>query len=169
MSLTSWPCSVPRHGHQAVVVTVAGGVLVLLGGLAPDSERAAAQVTCLGESLAAQLSGMVRVGVGEVVDHLRRAAESRRMADLALRALLSRDGPGTVARAGEVAETVAMLDIADTLREVPLPPEPPVTRLAAYDTGHGGALVDILRAYLDHFSDAPTASRELGGHPSTLR
>ncbi|MER5834232.1 helix-turn-helix domain-containing protein [Streptomyces sp. NPDC002130] len=161
------------HGHEAVVVTVADGVLVLLGGLAADSERAAAQVTRLGEALATQLSATVaatvRVGVGEVVVHLRQAAESRRTAEMALRALLSRDGPGTVARVGEVAETVAMLHIFDTLREVPLPPELPVTRLAAYDAEHGGALVDTLSAYLDHFSDVPAASRALGVHPNTFR
>lgn len=161
------------HGHEAVVVPGAGGVLVLLGGLAPDSERAAEQVGRLGKAMAAQLSATVaatvRVGLGEVVAHLQQAAESRRTAELALRALLSRDGPGTVARVSEVAEAVAMLNIVDTLREVPLPPELPVTRLAAYDAEHGGALVDTLRAYLDHFSDVPAASRSLGVHPNTFR
>ncbi|WP_330292061.1 helix-turn-helix domain-containing protein [Streptomyces sp. NBC_00576] len=44
-----------------------------------------------------------------------------------------------------------------------------LTRLAAYDAEHGGALVDTLRAYLDHFSDVPAASRALGVHPNTFR
>ncbi|MDQ0681941.1 hypothetical protein QF032_000934 [Streptomyces achromogenes] len=56
---------------------------------------------------------------------------------------------------GEVAETLAMMCILDTLREVPLSPELLVTRLAAYDAEHGGALIDTLRAYLDHFSTCP--------------
>ncbi|MFI9170026.1 PucR family transcriptional regulator [Streptomyces lincolnensis] len=161
------------HGHQAVVVTVADGVLVLLGDLAPDPRRATAQLASLGEALAVHLSAViatrVRVGIGEVAADLHHAAESRRTADLALRALLSRGGPRAVARVGEVAEAVAMLHIVDTLREAPLPPELPVTRLAAYDAEHGGALVDTLRAYLDHFSDVPAASRALGIHPNTFR
>ncbi|WP_048580161.1 PucR family transcriptional regulator [Streptomyces viridochromogenes] len=161
------------HGHEAVVLAVTGGVLVLVGGLAPDAESAAAQVARLGEALAGKLSATlaarVCVGVGEVGAHLQQAAESRRTADLALRALLSRDGLGTVARVGEVAETVTMLRFADALREMPLPPELPVTRLAAYDAEHGGALIDTLRAYLDHFSDVPAASRALGIHSNTFR
>ncbi|MGI5423929.1 PucR family transcriptional regulator [Streptomyces sp. CA-179760] len=161
------------HGHEAVVITVAEGVLVLLGDLAPNPERAAPQMALLGEALAGQLSAtidaQVRVGIGEVAADLHQAAESRRTADLALLALLSRDGPRSVARVGEVAEAVAMLHIVDALREAPLPSELPVTRLAAYDAEHGGALVDTLRAYLDHFSDVPAASRALGIHPNTFR
>ncbi|WP_329280585.1 PucR family transcriptional regulator [Streptomyces sp. NBC_01451] len=161
------------HGHEAVVMAVAGGVHVLLGDLAPEPRRAAAQVARLGEALAGQLSAaisaQVRVGLGEVTTNLHQAAESRRTADLALRALLSREGPRAVARVGEVAEAVAMLHIVDTLREVRLPMELPVTRLAAYDAEHGGTLVDTLRAYLDQFSDVPAASRALGVHPNTLR
>lgn len=161
------------HGYEAVVTTVAEGVLVLLGDLAPNPERATAQLALLGEALAGRLSAtlaaQVRVGIGEVVADLHQAAESRRTADLALRALLSRGGLRSVARVGEVAEAVAMLHLVDALREAPLPPELPVTRLAAYDAEHGGALVDTLRAYLDHFSDVPAASRALGIHPNTFR
>ncbi|MER7484174.1 helix-turn-helix domain-containing protein [Streptomyces sp. NPDC126510] len=161
------------HGYEAVVMTVVGGVLVLLGDLAPDAQRAAAQVARLGEALVGQLSAAIAtqvcVGLGEVSANLHQAAESRRTADLALRALLSRDGSRAVARVGEVAEAVSMLHIVDTLREVSLPVELPVTRLAAYDAEHGGALIDTLRSYLDHFSDVPAAARALGVHPNTFR
>ena len=161
------------HGHQAVVVAVTRGVLGLLGNLLPDSHRAMALVTRLAESLAGQLSATagagVRIGVGEVAGDLHRADECRRTADLALRALLSGNTSRAVARLGEVAETATMLQILDTLKEVPLPPELPVTRLAAYDAQHDSGLVDTLRAYLDHFSDLPAAARALGVHPNTLR
>jgi hypothetical protein len=57
------------HGHEAVVVVVAVGLLVLVGGSAPDAEPAAAQVARLGEALAGKLSAIlaarVCVGVGE--------------------------------------------------------------------------------------------------------
>ncbi|MFF5372978.1 PucR family transcriptional regulator [Streptomyces sp. NPDC013187] len=159
--------------YQAVVVAVPGGVLVLLGDLLPDSQRATAQVTRLAESLAGHLSAMVGakvwIGVGEVAADLHRAVESRRTADLALRALLSGSTSRAVARLGEVAETATLLRILDALREVPLPPELPVTRLATYDAEHDGGLVDTLRAYLDHFSDVPAAARALGVHPNTFR
>ncbi|MFF5982982.1 PucR family transcriptional regulator [Streptomyces olindensis] len=161
------------RGHQAVVVPVADGVLVLLGDLAADTQRAAAQVAGLGESLVGQLSATAgaraRIGVGEVQADLHRAAESRRTAGLALRALLSGGVSRTVARVGDVAEAVAILDILDALRGVSLPHELPVARLAAYDAEHDGALVDTLRAYLDHFGDVAGASRALGVHPNTFR
>ncbi|MDQ0681942.1 hypothetical protein QF032_000935 [Streptomyces achromogenes] len=71
------------HGHEAVVV-VAGGLLVLVGGSAPDAEPAAAQVARLGEALAGLLSAIlaarVCVGVGEGAHPQRQVAESRRAA-----------------------------------------------------------------------------------------
>lgn len=161
------------QGYRAVVVPVAGGVLVLLGDLTPEPQRAAAQMVRLSESLAGRLvpavGAEVRIGVGEVGTDLHQAAESRRTAGLALRALLSRGASPRVARMGDVAETVAMLHIVDTLSEVSLPPELPVTRLAAYDAEHDGHLVDTLRAYLDHFGDVPAASGALGIHRNTFR
>ncbi|MEV3971309.1 helix-turn-helix domain-containing protein [Streptomyces sp. NPDC050698] len=161
------------RGYKAVVVPVADGVQVLLGDLAADAQRAAAQATGLSESLIGQLSATtsarVRIGVGEVQANLHQAAESLRTAGLALRALLSGSVSRAVARVGDVAEAVAILNVLDALRGVSLPQELPVTRLVAYDAEHGGALVDTLRAYLDHFGDVPAASRALGLHPNSFR
>ncbi|WP_167828313.1 PucR family transcriptional regulator, partial [Streptomyces palmae] len=162
------------QGHQVVVVPAGRDVLVLSGGLAKDPEQAAGQVSRLGESLARQLSSAlgsdVRIGLGEVRDRLDQAPDSRRTADLALRAMLFSGSPRASARLDELAEAVAMLQVLDALGELALPPDTPVARLAAYDARHrGGALVATLRAYLDHFGDVPAASRSLNVHANTFR
>lgn len=162
------------HGHRAVAVPMDGAVLVVLGALEEDRERAAAQTVRLGNALARQVSaafgGTARIGLGEVVEGPARLPESRRSAEEALRALLESPGTRTVAGVAEVAEAVALARIADALTGLPLPPRTPVARLAALDAGNGGiSAVQTLRAYLDHFGDVPAASRALGVHPNTLR
>ncbi|KUJ67156.1 hypothetical protein ACZ90_30425 [Streptomyces albus subsp. albus] len=162
------------QGHQVVIVPVGRDVLVLLGDLAKDAERAAAQVSRLGESLARRLStalgGDVRIGVGEVRPRLDQAPASRHAADLALRALLFAGSARVCARVDQLTEAVAMLQVLDVVGELSLPPDTPVARLAGYDAQHGGgALVGTLRAYLDHFGDVPAASRALNVHANTFR
>ncbi|WP_129840124.1 PucR family transcriptional regulator [Streptomyces sp. RFCAC02] len=165
------------YGQRAFVIPTGRDALVLIADLAPDAERAAAQAAQRGSFLAQQLSGVtgrrVRVGVGEVAARPDRAPESRRDAELALRALrFSRSatiGERATARVGDLAETVALLSVADTLRATDLPSDTPVARLVAYDARHRGGLLPTLRAYLDHFGDLPAAARALGVHPNTFR
>lgn len=171
-ALLSLHCA--AFGHRAVVVPAGGRILVLVCSLEQDEERAGDQVTRLGQSLAGQLSAttgaVVRVGLGDVVPDLARAAESRRSAELALKALTRAAGPHTVARAGDVADTVGILQVAEALRGLVLPPRTSVARLAAFDAEHSGSrLVETLGAYLDHFGDVAAASRALGVHPNSLR
>ncbi|MFF3613966.1 PucR family transcriptional regulator [Streptomyces sp. NPDC002580] len=161
-------------GHRSVAVPAGGRILVLVSRLDRVPDRADAQVTRMGEALAGQLSAAtgspVRVGLGGVVPGVARAAESRRSAELALKALVRAAGPRTVARAEDVADTVGIMEVVEALRETVLPVGTSVARLAAFDAEHGGSrLVPTLRAYLDHFGDVASASRTLGVHPNSLR
>ncbi|MGK5545143.1 helix-turn-helix domain-containing protein [Streptomyces sp. URMC 127] len=162
------------YGHRAVVVPAGGRILVLLSALDRDPERAASQVTRLGESLADQLPATlgrpVKVGLGEVTPGLAGAPASRRSAELALRALTEAAGTRTVARTADVADTVGILHVVDALRGVALPQQTSVARLKAFDAEHNGScLVETLRAYLAHFGDVSAASRALGLHSNSLR
>lgn len=78
-------------GHRTVVIPAGGRALVLVSALDPDVDLARDRVTKLAESLVAQVSAatgrQVRAGLGAVVPTLARAAESRRDAELVLRAL----------------------------------------------------------------------------------
>ncbi|MEU0119683.1 helix-turn-helix domain-containing protein [Streptomyces bobili] len=165
-----------------VVLPVDRGALILLGGLHKDPRRAEEQVSQLGTSLVRQVAGTfgpdARIGLGTVVDALTRLPESRRSADLVLRALLSPGEQRAVASATEVAETVALNEMLDTLAGAAQATGPgpgtaldtPVARLVAYDAGHGGGtMVETLRAYLDHFGHVPDTARALGVHANSLR
>ncbi|WEO93378.1 helix-turn-helix domain-containing protein [Streptomyces sp. FXJ1.172] len=160
-------------GHRAVVVSAGGRLLVLVSSLDRDPERAAGEVKRLGESLVARAStatGMqLRVGLGEVVPGLARVAESRRSAELALKALMYEGGPRAVGRSADVADTVGVMQVMEALRDVALAPGTSVARLAAHDADSGGRLLETLRAYLDHFGDVSAASRALVIHPNSLR
>ncbi|MFI7272872.1 PucR family transcriptional regulator [Streptomyces sp. NPDC049879] len=161
------------YGHQAVVVPSGRDALVLVGDLAADAERAAAQVgqraSFLAQQLGAVFGASVRIGVGEVAARLEQAAASRRTAELAVRALRFAESGRVIARVGELTEAVALLRVSEALRGAELPAGTPVARLLAMDARHRGDLVETLRAYLDHFGDMPAASRALGVHPNTFR
>ncbi|MGW2824803.1 PucR family transcriptional regulator [Streptomyces sp. NPDC001443] len=157
-----------------VVIPVDQGALVLVGALHQDPRRAAEQVARLGTSLVRQVSDVfgprARIGLGTVVESLADLPESRRSADLALRALLSPGEHRSVARADEVAETIALDQMLDRLTGSALAPGTPVARLVAYDAGQGGdTMVRTLRAYLDHFGHVPETARALGVHANSLR
>ncbi|MCQ0024323.1 helix-turn-helix domain-containing protein [Streptomyces somaliensis DSM 40738] len=158
----------------SVVVPVEQEVLVVVGGLRGEARRAVEQVARLGGSLVRQLTDVfgpgTRIGLGTVVETLAELPGSRRSAVLALRALLSAGESRAVASAGEVAETIALNQMLDTLAGHGLEPDTPVARLVAYDAEHGGsALVRTLRAYLDHFGRVPDTARALGVHANSLR
>nr|WP_285562848.1 helix-turn-helix domain-containing protein [Streptomyces hygroscopicus] len=157
-----------------VVVPVDQGALVLVSALHQDGRAAVEQVARLGASLARQVADVfgpeARIGLGTVVDGLAGLPESRRSADLALRALRSAGERRTVAFASEVAETIALNEMLDRLKGCALAPDTPVARLVAFDAGHGGGtLVRTLRAYLDHFGHVPDTARALGVHANSLR
>ncbi|MFC9290399.1 PucR family transcriptional regulator [Streptomyces sp. NPDC057052] len=167
-----------------VVLPVDRGALVLLGALHQDVRRAGEQVARTGAALVRQVADTfgpdARIGLGTVVGTLADLPGSRRSADLALRALLSPGEHRTVAFASEVAETIALNQMLDTLTgtgtgtgtETGTAPAPdtPVARLLAYDAGHGGGtMVRTLRAYLDHFGHVPDTARALGVHANSLR
>ncbi|MFF8320288.1 PucR family transcriptional regulator [Streptomyces bobili] len=163
-----------------VVLPVDRGALILLGGLHKDPRRAEEQVSQLGTSLVRQVADTfgpdARIGLGTVVDTLTGLPASRRSADLALRALLSPGEQRAVASASEVAETIALNEMLDTLTGAAQSAGPgtaldtPVARLVAYDAGHGGGtMVETLRAYLDHFGHVPDTARALGVHANSLR
>ncbi|GAA3188853.1 helix-turn-helix domain-containing protein [Streptomyces virens] len=161
-----------------VVVPADQGALVLVGGLHQDLERAVDQVGRLGRSLVRQVADVfgpeTRIGLGTVADTLAASHESRRSADLALRALLSPSETRTVAFASELAETIALHQMLDALLDALPGPDPapgtPLARLVAHDARNGGGtLVQTLRAYLDHFGHVPDTARELGVHANSLR
>ncbi|MFD8525025.1 PucR family transcriptional regulator [Streptomyces capillispiralis] len=173
-------------GLMPVVVPVDRGALVLVGGLPQDRRRAVEQMARLGKSLVRQVADVfgpeARIGLGTVAEALAGLPESRRSADLALKALLTvgRAGttaakgdagePLTVAFASEVAETIALHQMLDALPGPAPAPETPVARLVAYDAGQGGGtMVRTLRAYLDHFGHVPDTARALGVHANSLR
>ncbi|MFF8101136.1 PucR family transcriptional regulator [Streptomyces sp. NPDC016640] len=161
-------------GLMPVVVPVDRGALVLVGGLHQDMGRAVEQVARLGKSLARQVDDAfgpeAGIGLGTVAETLAGLPESRRSADLALRALLTKGEPRTVAFASEVAETIALNQMLDALPGPEPAPETPVARLVAFDAGQGGGtMVRTLRAYLDHFGHVPDTARALGVHANSLR
>ncbi|MFB7248087.1 PucR family transcriptional regulator [Streptomyces populi] len=171
-ALLALRCAV--FGHRAVVVPAGGRILVLVSRLDENPRRSREQLARLGEALARELSSTtdapVRVGLGDVAPGPAQAAESRRSAELALKALTRTAGPRTVARAEDVADTVGIMAVVEALGAVTLPPGTSVARLAAFDAEHGGSrLVPSLRAYLDHFGDVTAASRVLAVHPNSLR
>ncbi|MFF3766095.1 PucR family transcriptional regulator [Streptomyces sp. NPDC001922] len=171
-SLLGLQCT--AYGHQTVVVTLDGGALVLLGTLDPARQRAEDQVARLGAALVRQLSEVfgtaVRIGLGTVVGALAELPESRRSAELAVRALLSAGGDRAVAFAREVAEAVALNQVMDALEGLAPAPETPVARLVELDAKQGGGtLLETLRVHLDHFGDVPAAARVLGVHANSLR
>jgi hypothetical protein len=162
------------NGLTSVVVPVDQGALVLVGALHQDVRRAVEQVARLGRSLVRQVADVfgpeTRIGLGTVVDTLAALPGSRRSADLALRALLSAGEHRTVASADEVAESIALNQMLDTLTGPAPAPETPVARLVAFDAGNGGGtLVRTLRVYLDHFGHVPDTARALGVHANSLR
>ncbi|MFD7765946.1 PucR family transcriptional regulator [Streptomyces sp. NPDC059787] len=162
------------NGLTSVVVPVDQGALVLVGALHQDVRRAVEQVARLGKSLVRQVADAfgpeTRVGLGTVADTLAALPGSRRSADLALRALLSPGEHRTVASADEVAESIALNQMLDTLTGPAPAPETPVARLVAFDAGNGGGtLVRTLRVYLDHFGHVPDTARALGVHANSLR
>ncbi|MFI9244484.1 PucR family transcriptional regulator [Streptomyces sp. NPDC053086] len=161
-------------GHRIVVVPAGGRALVLVSALDREPGRAREQVTRLGTSLAAHLSAAtgtpVRAGLGEVVPALARAAQSRRTAEQALKALTRTGDARTVAWVEDVADTIGVSQVLEALRRLELPPGTSVALLAAFDAEHAGSrLVESLRAYLDHFGDVSAAARSLSVHPNSLR
>ncbi|MYX94363.1 PucR family transcriptional regulator [Streptomyces sp. SID486] len=161
-------------GHRIVVVPAGGRALVLVSALDQEPGRAREQLSKLATSLTTRLSAAVgtpvRAGVGEVVPVLARAAESRRTAEQALKALTRAGDTRSVAWVEDVADTIGVLQVLDALRDLDLPRATSVARLAACDAEQGGnRLVESLRAYLDHFGDVSAAARSLSLHPNSLR
>ncbi|GAB3951176.1 helix-turn-helix domain-containing protein [Streptomyces sparsus] len=162
------------NGLKSVVLPVDQGALILLGALSQDRQRAVEQVSHLGKSLVREVADVLgagtRIGLGTVVGTLADLPESRRSADLALRALRSAGEHRAVAFASEVAETIALNQILDALTGTPLAPDTPVARLVAFDAANGGGtMVETLRAYLDHFGHVPSTARAVGVHANSLR
>ncbi|MEV8096415.1 helix-turn-helix domain-containing protein [Kitasatospora sp. NPDC085879] len=155
--------------HLPVVVRSDRGVLVLLGGLDQDPAKAQAHVTRLGTSLVQPLSEelklRVRIGIGEVRERLDQAADSRRTADLALGGLLFGTAPRDCARVEDVADAVALAHYLDALHGEKPPVTTPVDRLV--EKGDA-ALMDTLRAYLDHSREKARAADALGVARSTF-
>ncbi|MEV6975305.1 helix-turn-helix domain-containing protein [Kitasatospora sp. NPDC093806] len=163
-----------RLGHPAVAVGTGRGARVLVGGLEQDLVGAVAQLSKLSESLgvklAAELDLPVRVGVGEVRAGLAKAAGSARAADLALRALLFADSAQVSARADELPDAVALLQVLDALQGVDLPANSSVLRLVAHAAQPGKeVLIDTLRAYLENSGDSAKAARALKVPVNTFR
>ncbi|MFC5664569.1 PucR family transcriptional regulator [Kitasatospora misakiensis] len=166
-----------RRGHPAVAVAAERGARVLLGGLESDPARAAARLSRLADALARELAAEfgrpVRIGVGEVRPALDLAPDSARTADLALRALRLGRSPRTqpAARVGELADTVALLNVLDALKERLPAVDGSVARLVAYRgrPGESAVLLDTLRAFLEHAGDGARAAAALGVPASTFR
>jgi hypothetical protein len=163
-----------RRAHQSVAVASQQGARILLAGLHSDPAEAARQLSRLSESLAQELSKdlgvLVRIGVGDVRAGLDQAPESRRTADLALRALRFSGSARACARAGELPDAIALLHILDTLRDVALPASSSVTRLVAAVKQSGEeVLVDTLRAYLENSGDRARAARAMKVPVGTFR
>jgi hypothetical protein len=163
-----------RRAHQSVAVSSDRGARILLAGLESDPVRAAVQLSRLSDSLARELSNdlglPVQIGVGEVRAGLGQAPESRRTADLALRALRFSGSPRAFARTEELADAVALLHILDTLRDLVLPAGSSVTRLVESVKQPGEeVLLDTLRAYLENSGDRAKGARAMNVPVGTFR
>lgn len=163
-----------RRAHQSVAVASERGARILLAGLEGDPVRAAARLSRLSDSLARELSNdlglLVGIGIGDVRAGLGQAPESRRTADLALRALRFSGSARAFARAEELPDAVALLHVLDHLRDLVLPTRSSVTRLAASATQPGEeVLLDTLRAYLENSGDRAKGARAMNVPVSTFR
>ncbi|GLW70368.1 DNA-binding protein [Kitasatospora phosalacinea] len=157
-----------RPGTDHLILPVARGVLVLLGGLAKDPARARDQVGDYGRQLSAALSERlgtrVLIGLGPVQARLDDAARSRRAADLALGGLLfAREKPDTgCATVEQVADAVALRQVVETVDGLPLPVRTSVSRLADAPAQDGHHPLELLSAYLRHGERKGPAADALG-------
>ncbi len=163
-----------RRAHQSIAVASEQGARILRAGLQSDPVGAANQLSRLSDSLARELSNdlglLVRIGVGDVRVGLAQAPESRRTADLALRALRFSGSARAFARAEELHDAVALLHILDALRDLATPASSSVTRLAASAKQSGEeVLLDTLRAYLENSGDRAKAARAMKVPVGTFR
>ena len=156
--------------HPGSVVAVVAGVcyaVLPVGAVAAADERAAAVAAEFLQRTGGRVPGMI--GVGVVAPDVSGLARSRDSADRALRVLRSGTSSRRVARATDVHIESLMLQLTDLAAAEGQQTSGPVARLAAYDTAHRTQLVETLRAWLDAFGDAISASAQVHVHPNTFR
>jgi hypothetical protein len=158
--------------HPGSVVAVVGGVCyavlpVTAEPVSGADERAAAVATEFLQRTGGRVPGMI--GVGVVAPDVSALTRSRDSADRALRVLRSGTSSRRVARASDVHIESLMLQLADLAAAEGHQTSGPVARLAAYDAAHRTQLVETLRAWLDAFGDAISASAQVHVHPNTFR
>jgi hypothetical protein len=111
----------------------------------------------------------VLAAVGPRVASIDRVGESRSVCDRVMRVLLRGHRDVVVAGIDDVRADSALLEILDVVRERAHLREGRVALLAADASARHSALLETLRAYLDHFGDITSAAQHLQIHPNTFR
>jgi DNA-binding PucR family transcriptional regulator len=139
--------------QRAASVVIGDVVYVLVPDEPPlSAESLDAAARDIAERLDQMRGVQTRVVIGPRVTQLANAKESRRVADVALRAL-DRMPHVRVARAEDLADQILLLETAETIQRSPELQHGKLDRLVAHDVEHGTEYVRTLRAYLDAFGD----------------
>lgn len=111
----------------------------------------------------------LRIGIGPTTDSLEGLADSRRLADMTLAALLHAGGEDPVATIEEVRSQVVLDELATGgVLDLSLPGDPLVA-IMEHDRDRNTTYVESLLAYLDAFGDTVSAAKALSIHENTLR
>jgi GAF domain-containing protein len=114
----------------------------------------------------------VRAGLGSVTAALHGAAESRREADLVLRALDAipdEGGSPMVASIAELRAGVVLVELAEWAAAPYRLADGVGPAMIAYDAAHGTAYASTLLAYFESDSQVAVAAQRLNVHPNTCR
>ncbi|GAB3196082.1 helix-turn-helix domain-containing protein [Nocardioides hungaricus] len=111
----------------------------------------------------------LRIGVGPTADALEGLAESRRLADMTLAALLRAGDEDAVATIADMRSRVMLDELADGgVLDLSLPGDP-LAAIRQHDRERRTTYCESLLAYLDAFGDTASAAKSLNVHENTLR
>lgn len=111
----------------------------------------------------------LRIGIGPTSETLDGLAESRRLADMTLAALLRTGDDNAVATIDEMRSRVVLDELANGgVLDLSLPGDP-LAAILEHDRERRTTYAESLLAYLDAFGDTASAAKELSIHENTLR
>ncbi len=168
MDLVGFYCEVFRRSSAAVAS--GQNVYVLLQGertIVPE------RLVRLAQEIQAHAETRLGVGllaaIGSTVENVHDVPRARREVENVL-TVLGNDAKGrTVATVEDVRSEVVILELREASAARPSLTRGKLERVLAYDSAHGTAYAQTLRAYLDAFGDVATAATQTSIHPNTFR
>jgi hypothetical protein len=156
----------PRSA-AAALGDVTYGLLAVSGDVDQAEERAVRLVRDFIDRIGERMRPVAAVGT--VAADFSGISRSRTSVDRALRVLRRGGGERRIGRLEDLQGEALVLELQDLASARGDEPTGTLARLVAYDARHRSALVDTLRAWLDHFGDAVAAADSLFVHPNTFR